>query len=393
MIFNETEKKNTIIFSLLLFLGIFSPTSINGQMSNNFSFFSFVLLFIFYIFLIKKKITSIRLGLFLMINLSLLLFTVSASFFLNKYSWGIYPNFLLLSLLFFLDLKSIKVNRFIRISFLICTVLIIFLGLGVVFRSIFVLEFILNYYIAGYDNLLPNMLAGLKPVGTFATHSVAALFLFIFFYLNIQSYKILNRFIYLLNAIVLLILLFFIRSNSSLIFLVFSLIILFNLFKSNKSSLLIVSCIFMVIPLYFIFVDNALLEIMGSFDLSLILSSDKNGLKGRYSSDSPLQPTIDYIVSHPFSPLGLTVSDKLYYSDSGFILYILRGSLILVVAIYYGLFNLIKTNLFDKKEYLFLLFILLMFEIGYPILINIRMLFFIPFIIIYLNHIYFQNED
>lgn len=274
-----------------------------------------------------------------------------------------------------------------------CTALIIFLGLGVVFRSLFVLQFILNYYIAGYDNLLPNMLSGLKPVGTFATHSVAALFLFIFFYLNIRSYKKLNSFIYLFNAIVLLILLFFIRSNSSLIFLLFSLIILFNLFKSNKSSLLIVLGIFMLIPLYFIFVDNSLLEIIGNFDLSLILSSDKNGLKGRYSSDSPLQPTIDYITSHPFSPLGLAVSDKLYYSDSGFILYMLRGSLFLVIAIYYGLFHLLKTNLFDKKDFLFLFFILLMFEIGYPILINIRMLFFIPFIIIYLNHLYnFQNE-
>lgn len=394
MILNETEKKNSLVFSLLLFIGIFSPTSINGQMSNNFSFISFFLLFIFFVILIKKRITPVRILLFILINVSLLLFTLSASFVFTKYSFGIYPNFFFLSLLSFLDLKNIKVNSLVRSSFLICTGLIIFLGFGVVFSSQAVLQFILNYYIAGYDNLLPNMLAGFKPVGTFATHSVAALFLFIFFYLNIKSYMVLKKFIYLLCAIILLILLFFIRSNSSLVFLLFSFFILFNLFKSNRTSLIIVLALISIIPLYFIFIDDTILVIMEKFDLSLILSSDKNGLRGRYSSESPLQPTIDYISNNPFSPLGLTVSDKLYYSDSGFILYILRGSLIMTLAIYYGLFNFLKTNIFEKKAYLFLLFILLLFEIGYPVLINIRMLFFLPFIVIYLNHIYnLQHES
>lgn len=388
MILNETEKKNSLVFSLLLFIGIFSPTSINGQMSNNFSFVSFFLLFIFFVLLIKKRITMIRVLLFIMINISLLIFTVSASFIFTKYSFGIYPNFLFLSLLFFLDLKDIRVNSIVRTSFLICTGVIIFLGFGVVSSSQAVLQFILNYYIAGYDNLLPNMLAGFKPVGTFATHSIAALFLFIFFYLNIKSYEVLNKFIYLLFAIILLILLFFIRSNSSLIFLLFSFFILFNLFKSNKTSLVIVAVVISIIPLYFIFIDDTILVIMNKFDLSLILSSDKNGLRGRYSSESPLQPTIDYIMSNPFSPLGLAVSDKLYYSDSGFILYVLRGSIIMAAGIYYGIFNFFKTNVLEKKTYLFLVFILLLFEIGYPILIYLRMLFFIPFLVIYLNHIY-----
>jgi len=388
MILNETEKRDSFIFSLLLFIGIFSPTSINGQMSNNFSFVSFFLLFVFFVLLIKKRITMVRILLFIMINISLLIFTVSASFIFTKYSFGIYPNFFFLSLLFFLDLKDIKVNNLVRSSFLICTFIIIFLGVGVVFSSQAVLQFILNYYIAGYDNLLPNMLAGFKPVGTFATHSIAALFLFIFFYLNIKTYKVLNKFIYLLCAIILLILLFFIRSNSSLIFLLFSIFILFDLFKSNKTSLIIVAVVISIIPLYFIFIDDTILVIMNKFDLSLILSSDKNGLRGRYSSESPLQPTIDYIMSNPFSPIGLTVSDNLYYSDSGFILYLLRGSLIMAVGIYYGMFNFFRTNVRERKSYLFIVFFFFLFEVGYPIFIYLRMLFFIPFLVVYLNHIY-----
>ncbi|OCB76568.1 hypothetical protein LPBF_06455 [Flavobacterium crassostreae] len=245
----------------------------------------------------------------------------------------------------------------------------------------------MDYYTAGYDALLPNMLSGLKPVTTFATHSIAALFLFLFFYLNIKAYKSLKKNIYLLTAIIFLLLLLFIRSNSALVFISFSLFILFKLFKSNKSSLGYFTLIIIAIIIYFTFVDDTLIVFLNNFDISVILSSDKNGLQGRYSSASPLQVTMDYILSHPFSPLGLTYSDKLYYSDSGFILYFLRGSIFLLFGVYFGFISLIKNNLFNNREANFFIFFILLFEIGYPVLIYVRLLYFIPFYVVYSNHL------
>lgn len=383
----RSKRLNTYIFSLLLFVGICFPTSTNGIMSVKFSFIAFAILFVICVFFIKKRITKTTIILFLLVNGSLFFFTIPASFLIKNYSFGIYPNFFFLSFLFFLDLKEIQITKRINFFFLLCSYLIIALGVGVIFRILPIVNFILNYYIAGYDNLLPNMIAGLKPVGTFATHSVAALFLFIFFYLNIKAYKKLNKTIYLFTAILFLLLLVFIRSNSALVFISFSLFILVKLFKSNKSSLVYFSILLLVLIVYFGFIDDSLLVFLNNFDISLILSSDKNGLQGRYSSASPLQPTIDYIVNHLYLPLGLTYSDKLYYSDSGFILYFLRGSVFLLFGIYFGFITLIKNNLLNKKEAYFFIFIIFLFEIGYPILINIRFLFFIPFYVVYMNYL------
>ncbi|NRT10964.1 hypothetical protein [Flavobacterium sp. 14A] len=381
------KRLNTLTFVVLLFIGVFSPTSAGGVMNSFLTFIAFGFLFIILSIFVKKRLTKSNVILFLLINGSLIFFTLSGTLILSTYSFGIYPNFLFLSCLFLLDLKNIQVNKSINFFFLICSYLIITLGFGIIFRVIPILNFILDHYTAGYDALLPNMLSGLKPVATFATHSIAALFLFIFFYLNIKAYKSFKKNIYLLTAVLFLLLLLFIRSNSALVFISFSFLILFKLFVSNKSSLIYFALLVILIIIYFGFIDDSVILFLKNFDISSILSSDKNGLQGRYSSASPLQVTMDYILSNPFSPLGLTYSDKLYYSDSGFILYFLRGSIFLMFGIYFGFILLIKNNLCNNREAYFFIFITLLFEIGYPVLLYIRFIYFIPFYIVYSNHL------
>ena len=164
-------------------------------------------------------------------------------------------------------------------------------------------------------------------------------------------------------------------------------LLLLNLFRSNKKALLFI-LFFCLISFYFVLSkDSILFDIIDNFNLFDIYGSEGNGLTGRYSENSVLQPTIDYIIENPFSPIGLSYSDKLYYTDSGFILYTLRGSFLMPIVIYIGTFFFFLRNIANRKTAYFLFFSILIFEIGYPILINIRMLYFLPIIVILVNHL------
>ena len=270
---------------------------------------------------------------------------------------------------------------------MITSFLFVILGIGVIFQIKLITDFIVSWYSAGYEDLVTRMMSVLKPVGTFATHSVAALFCFLFFYLNTLIYKKTKHSLYIILASFFLIFLFFIRSNTSLLYMGIAFLLLLNLFRSNKKALLFI-LFFCLISFYFVLSkDSILFDIIDNFNLFDIYGSEGNGLTGRYSENSVLQPTIDYIIENPFSPIGLSYSDKLYYTDSGFILYTLRGSFLMPIVIYIGTFFFFLRNIANRKTAYFLFFSILIFEIGYPILINIRMLYFLPIIVILVNHL------
>ena len=169
------------IFVPLLFLGVLFPTSV-GEITNiQYYYFAFVLLFCCYFF-IPKAITSWNIVAFLLVNILLILFTITASTTFPTYSFGIFPSFFLLTLSFFLNLKEVNSYKYIQLSFTLITFIIIILGGGIVLQNEFIVNFIKRNYTASYDDLVPNMLALRKPVITFATHSVAALFIFLFFF-------------------------------------------------------------------------------------------------------------------------------------------------------------------------------------------------------------------
>lgn len=379
------KKNNVFVYTFLFLFGLFFPTSLNKEISLPFYIISAVILILILIVLIPKKIERLTLSCFVFVNISLIIFTITSS--LYELSLGIYLNFLILSLLFLCDLRGVIVSSIIRYVFIVSSILLIILGLGVILQSETITDFIINWYSASYEDLLPRMIAVLKPVGTFATHSVAALFSFLFFYLNTVAYKKTKSNIYLILAGFFLIFLFFIRSNTSLLYMGISIIIFLNLLRNNKKASLLILA-FGGISLYFILSSNNFLnQIIGNFNLLDIYGSEGNGISGRYSENSVLQPTIDYIMENPFSPIGLSYSDKLYYTDSGFILYMLRGSFLMPIVIYIGTFFFFLRNIANRKTAYLLFFSILIFEIGYPILINIRMLYFLPIIVILVNHL------
>lgn len=322
---------------------------------------------------------------FWVINGSLLLATIIASFYFQSYSFGIYLNFLVLSLVLTLKIRRSNISDYIQYILLICSWLLIILGFGIITQQAIISDFLKSYYSASYDELLTRVILRMKPVGTFGTHSISAFFMFILFYLNLKTYKSLDKIIYLITAIVILFLLVFIRSTSSLLYLAISVFLLFELFAKRKLQSIVFISIIIAALGYFIIYSPKVLELLTDFDVDSILNSQGNGLSGRYSEKSVLRPTIDYILDNPFVPIGLTHSDDLYYTDSGLIQYVLRGSLLLFVGIYLGFYNFLKTNLLRKNNAYFLLFVVMLFELGYPISIYLRWLYFLPFLILYLN--------
>jgi hypothetical protein len=377
-------RKQFIVYALL-FVGFFFPVSQQGVLLSSRYFMMASLLTLSYAFFVK--VTRQNLLFFLIINISLIVFTISASLWFKEYSFGIYPNFFLLSMLLLLNYKDLGNTKYILYTQLIATWLIITLGVGIIIGNTTISQFLINNYSSGYEELLPIMLDSRKPVATFGTHSVASFFLFFLFFLNIKTYQVNGKLIYLLTSIVTLLLLVFIRSNTALAYSVIAFIYVFTTFRKRKASLFIFAGVIILLVLYIGVFDRSILDVFIEYDALNILTSNDNGLSGRYSGNSVLAPTINYITHNPFVPLGLAFSDKLYYTDSGIIIYILRGSIILAFTIYLGFYSFLKNNLLNKKQFKFVFLFFIIFEIGYPILIDFRVLCFIPFVIVYLNYL------
>src|SRR5204862_4396059 len=97
-------------------------------------------------------------------------------------------------------------------------------------------------------------------------------------------------------------------------------------------------------------------------NLADIWGREENGLLGRYSSTGGLSANLEFIVDHPFSPIGLGLSSQLWYSDSGPVEYLLKGSFPLLFTMYLGAFLFFYKNLRSKRRALFLFLIFLGFE-------------------------------
>jgi len=379
-------RKHYIIYALLL-VGFFFPSSYHGiQLKICFFIISFLLLASFSFFI---KLNRLNIIFFAAANLSLAIFTIWASLWFSEYSFGVYFNFFPFTVLLLTNFRGYPGKRAESIGNfqLMVTWLIIILGVGIILGNDFIDNFLINFYSFAYESLLPNMLAARKPVMTFGTHSVAAFFLFFLFFFNIKTYRVIGRLKYLITSIVVLLLLIFIRSNTALGYSCLAFIILIGTFAKRKSSLFIAGGIIVGIFLYVSVIDPTIIEVFSNYNVLDILTSNSNGLAGRYSNDSVLKPTIDYIIENPLIPVGLTFSKKLYFTDSGFILYLVRGSIFLVFAIYLGFYSFLKNNMIDKPLIKYVFFFFIIFEIGYPMLVDFRVMCFIPFMVIYLNYL------
>lgn len=374
---------NVIIISLLLLIGLFFPSSNLYTINEQYSVIMLFLLLLFILILfIKNGIRMRGIKYAYSIIFLTLLFT---SFGLLKYNTsqiqtGVFLQMVIFSLVLTINYPKIKATKNIIYLFNLVNTINIPLGLLIMFNDLNVIDFFLKNYSSFYPELIGNMLMNNKPVLYFGSHSIAGFFVYLFFYMNFLLYTKNKSKINLFFALSNIFLLLNIKSVTSLLLFAIAVIQLFYYFKTSKKSL------FIALPLIiYIFAKNySYLD----FLINDTFSSTINGFIGRYSGSGVLQQNFEYLENN-LLPIGvLNLDNQIYYTDNGFILNFIRGSIFLVVAIYSGLYNLFSNNVKDNKTALWLFILFFAFEwAAFPILYYIRTLYFIPFLIVFVRYV------
>lgn len=366
----------------MLVIGFFFPTSIDGIISANMVLLHYyILIFMLSALLVINKLNKRNILIVFSINIILLLATLIQPLVnnLERISWGSYLSFLSLSLIYLISFLEIKCIPLFKNLFALINILSIFLGILIVFNYNSIELFFITHYSMGYQDLLYNMFAFDKPVSVFGSHSIASFFYYLFFYISFQTFIHTKKRFSLLLAIGNLFLIVNLKSVSAYLLLAIAAIQI-SLYFFKKSNFL------KLIALPATALAIIILVYSPKDNLIYAFSSQNNGFIGRYSSNGALADNIHYIANNLF-PIGLWFSSELYFTDSGFVLNLLKGSIFLVIAIYLGLFILLKHNIRNKNIAHTIFGIICLFELGYPILNFTRTLYFMPFILIYMNNI------
>lgn len=371
---------NEIILTLLLVIGLFFPSSKSYDISERYTrFMLFILLFLIVVLLIKNGINKQGMKYSIMIISFTFLFTLLG---LLKYNTSNLHTGVLLQMLIFALLLMVnypEINLSIRNLHIFKLVNIINLTLGflIVYDNLKIKDFFLKNYSSFYPELLGNMFMNNKPVLYFGSHSIASFFIYLFFYLNFLAYRKNNSKLNLIFSILYIILLFNMKSVTSIILFFITIIqLLYNYSKKNKK----ISFILIPLLLFMLYKNYDYINIL----IDKTFSSNINGFMGRYSSTGVIMQNFEYL-KHNLLPIGVLNIDEIYYTDNGFILNFIRGSIFLTFSIYFGLYKLFSKNIDTKKISLWLFALFFAFEWAFPILYYVRTLYFIPFLISYVR--------
>lgn len=371
----------------MLILGIYLPTSINSVTSNVFLMASLFILNVSLLLIARKqrKINVWFVVIGLAINAIPWLFTLFSPF--DNYAFGTSVYYLSLAILFIVKLEDLKITKMSDKVFTIINAVNIGLGFFMVLKVSIVNRLIILLYSDFHNDLVRLMISFHKPILTFTTHYIASVFFYLFFFICFKSYKYRNRRIDLVFSVGYLALLFYLNSNASIFFLVVgSVQLLFYFFRHKPIVFYSISSFILIVAM--VLYEKTLALITNAFEqVSRILLSQNNGLVGRYSSDGILKGNIDFIANNPFNPIGYGYTDEMFFGDSGIVLNLLRGSLVLVILVYVALYMFLRRNLNSSKSANLIFGVLLLSELGFPITMYFRTLFILPFVIVYLNYL------
>jgi hypothetical protein len=388
---SRTRRKfDAAIIGSLLVLGFYFPTSIGEQFSTalfgiNY-LLSLVLLSLLFLEAEDRPSVLVCVSLLSIVPL-LLVFTYTSG--LRTYTFGACCGYAVLSVLLIMNLREFRLPSSIFYLFGAVNVINILMGASILGGSDFVKQILINHYSVYYSELVPNMLLFRKPVLTFGTHSIAAFFLYLFFYTNLQTYRFKGKKLFLIFAFCYLFLTAALLSVSGLILATVGALQLFWFLWSSVrrrwfwgGALLAVLGLIVSFQLFNSIVNNWADVREGA---KAILTSSEGGFLGRVASGGSLRYSIDYLRYHPFSPVGVADKEGLMFQDSGLVEYLLRGSVILVFLVYGGLFFFLRRSLLSKVDANWLFLVILGFELGFTALTNFRALYLLPFLIVYLN--------
>jgi hypothetical protein len=256
-------------------------------------------------------------------------------------------------------------NRRFAAFFLSTNVIILTIGFGIA-ADIESAKAITRFaYSAFYDELYVQMVEWYnKPVTVFSTHSIAAFASFVFFVGNVLLFGC-GRRVFALLALAHLLILVLLKSVSAIGFLVLSILVLL-IATRGVTRIATVVVLGVGLPLAFWQISDYLPI------LWRVVTATESGFLGRYAEGTALERTIDYILNYPLLPIGLTFDPGLFYGDSGFVEYVLRGSLPLLILMYAALWLFLARYVDSPRVRAGLFSCILLFETGYTMLTQPR---------------------
>lgn len=376
-----------VLVGLTLLLGLYLPTSYDGVIQRPFAYLSsFALLAICASLLLSPNGVGSRLAVAnaLFVNLAMVVGTLVSP--AHDLVYGVLADYVLLSLVYCLNLRGVASPRVLRGAFILANLLNFTLGVGIVFAVPAVTSFVVDYYSNFYSDLVRNAAVTLgKPILTFSTHSLAGFFLYLFFYLNLRSHQAGGNVFFLLAAGVNLALCGLLQSNTGYVFLVVGCVQLaaHGMRRRGLPSLLLLPLAGGALALWLSTNSVDWKDLQAT--VSATIGSQSNGVLGRYGTSGEQNVNLEFLARHPLTTIGFSYDPRLEIVDSGPIEYVLRGSLPLLLSIYGGLWLFLRSNVVSRREAWTLFVIFVIFEVGFANLVYFRTAFILPFVAVYMN--------
>jgi len=394
----EKKKILTYVICYLTIVGVCWPTSLGGNI-NKYSLFLGYFICIGGMFLlcgVTRKITYNVLTL-LAVLILLLFFTLISP--LPEINLGaIFPYFFAF-LVLSMSLDGLDAKIIID-SFIFISIFILLLAFGVMFEVDFIILLIKLNYQQYYPDLFEQTVVWhLKPIAVFSAHSVAGFsyftFAILYFNLFINEKNKLRKGFYAAFMFLFLSLMPFLKSSAAffLFFILLLLFIVYNFRKNPRASYLL-----LVISLFScsIYYQNQSEIIDGNvkktFESLSYLTSKQNGFLGRYSKNTRLEGTFNYISKNPMTGVGVSSSSGIKFGDSFLAEYVVRISFIGYVIVLMGLFCFLYKSIVDKRLVIPVFCFFLVADLGYPLLVTFKFLVLIPLFILILNYAFYTGK-
>jgi hypothetical protein len=375
---------NRTLFAIVLLAGLYFPSSYNEGWSATLTRLSFIVSMIFLIWLALRTGVSKQICLWISSAIVIwLCFCTFLSLFSSLHEITLSPLTLFPPIAF---LFSIKVIDF-RAENL--TRILAMISMANVCMAIAMLTsepfqgFMASYYNNFSSDLIMDMVGAKKPVLTFATHSLAGAFVYVFFWLNFRTYQKTGKRLHLLLAVLHVAMCIAIMSITSLALSLAAIVELTCNFKWLAA--ISAASAYFLIPL-------SMKDTIGDALSAAVWHRESGGYFIRYfDAHGSLANAFAYIHNHPLLPMGLMYSHDLFdegaQTDSGPVSYFLRGSIVLVLLMYGGFFLFLRRNLLNKWDCYRLFLVVCLTELGAVVLVYPRSFLLIPAFIIYLNSV------
>jgi hypothetical protein len=376
------------LYCALFLLGTFFPTSVNAAPSNALALAGLaaslllLMLCMAYWSASGRMVTFVALPIVLVLTLATAIAAIHHVPFATIRIGELLP-FMALGLVYSIRFERCTPQRPGRILALVSLSNLV-IGSGLIIGNNAISRFVLGYYSYISDEHVTNMLELHKPVLTFAIHSFAGLFIYLFFYLNLRAYRATGKRLHLLFALLHVLLCAALMSHTSFVLTGVALLELFWLSVRRMPKLTIATA---AVALYLIpLAMSVSWHDVGNVAVSFWRDREGAGFAGRFGSSGDQFRQIEYLKSS-ILPIGLNDSPTInpFGIDSAPLDYLIRGSLPLLLLMYGGLWLFLRRTLPSRIDRYHLFFAILACESGVEVLTYYRIFCLLPAFVVCLR--------